>query len=172
MKKYVVLQNYDLHLEDYEEFFQEEYPDFTESEKWDYIYEFNNDQYEIEKYRLDIDLSDHIIKVGTVERWDGIYYYCESINSSNVSDCLQFEKDCDYAEFFVTQYGNFYTRQSHHDGNVFLEYRVLRHNLTDEQKDHFLDIIEWKKVSNRTIRRYTESIGKHVADVYGWKVRG
>lgn len=170
MKKNMVWQNCDLRIEDYEEIFQEE--QITDNyQKYQIADEFNNDLFWMEKTNLNIDSSDFIIKVGTIERWDGVYCFCKTINSSNISDCLAFEKDCVYTEFFVDSYGRFKSRHSHHDGDVSLEYRALKHDLTGDQKNHFLNMIECRKISSRTLRRYTESIGKYVAGVYGWKVR-
>lgn len=63
------------------------------------------------------------------------------------------------------------TPQSHHDGTHYLLYRAWKKGVTDEQKKNVLDGLYFGTISQRAVRRYTEGIGKYIAEVYGWRVK-
>lgn len=174
MKKYIVWQNYNIdpEEEDYKDFLEEYYPDVTNEEEKYYIIEELNYQYlDDERACLDILLDNDIIILADIGLWDGRRRGYEELHSNNIADCLQFEKNCEYVEWYVDQYGNFKSTQSHHDGTHYLLYRAWKKDVTEEQKENVLDGLYNGSVSQRTIRRYTEGIGKYVAKVYGWRVK-
>lgn len=174
MKKYIIWQNYNIDLrdEDNEDYLKQYYPEVTsEAEKYCIIEELNNFYLEDERANLNILLDDDIIILADVGRWDGRHRGYKELHSNNIADCLQFEKDCWYAEWWVDSYGNLKSRQSHHDGTHYLLYRAWKKGVTDEQKENVLDGLYFGTISQRTIRRYTEGIGKYVAEVYGWRVK-
>lgn len=174
MKKYIIWQNYniDLEEEDYKNFLEEYYPDVTsEEEKYYIIEELNNQYLEDERANLNILLDDDIIILADVGRWDGRHRGYKELHSNNIADCLQFSQDCNYAEWWVDSYGNLKSRQSHHDGTHYLLYRAWKKGVTEEQKENMLEGLYNGIISQRTIRRYTEGIGKYVAEIYGWRVK-
>lgn len=151
MKKYVVWQNYNL-------------------DEWGE--ELNDEYFEDQRLNLSVTVSGDIIAIADIGRWDGRKIGYKELHSNNLADCLQFGKDCDYAEWYVDMYGNFKSRQSHHDATNYIVYRAWKKGVTDEQKEQVLDGLYFGKISQRTISRYTESLGKYVANVYGWKLCG
>ena len=174
MKKYIIWQNYniDLEEEDYKDFLKEYYPDVTsEEEKYYIIEELNSQYFEDERVNLNILLDDDIIILADIGRWDGRHRGYKELHSNNIADCLQFAEDCDYAEWWVDSYGNLKSRQSHHDGTHYLLYRAWKKGVTEKQKESVLEAIRRSTISQRTLRRYTEGIGKYVAEVYGWRVK-
>ena len=172
MKKHIIWQNYNVNLKDYEDFLEEYYPDITNEEEKHYIIEELNNQYlEDERARLDILLDDDIIIIADIGLWNGRRRGYKKLHSNNIADCLQFAEDCYYAEWYVDQYGNFKSTQSHHDGTHYLLYRAWKKDVTDEQKENVLNGLYNGTISQRTFRRYTEGIGKYIADVYGWRVK-
>lgn len=172
MKKYIIWQNYNVNLKDYEDFLEEYYPDITsEEEKYYIIEELNNQCLEDERARLDILLDDDIIIIADIGLWNDRRRGYKKLHSNNIADCLQFAEDCYYAEWYVDPYGNLKSRQSHHDVTHYLLYRAWKKGVTDEQKENVLDGLYNGTISQRTLRRYTEGIGKYVAEVYGWRVK-
>lgn len=110
---------------------------------------------EEERLNLNIDLPGWIIMIGTIETWDGkVYGYCIK-PADNLSDCLEFMKDCDLAEWYV-QDGEFQARQSHHDGTNHVIYRLLPF----KAKADGLTLGELWEV--------TKSLAPYVCKVYGW----
>lgn len=174
MKKYIIWQNYNIDLKDEnnKDYLKQYYPEVTsEAEKYCIIEELNNFYLEDERARLDILLDDDIIIIADIGLWDGRRRGYKELHSNNIADCLQFEKNCEYAEWYVDQYGNFKSTQSHHDDTHYLLYRAWKKGVTNEQKENVLDGLYFGTISQQTIRRDTEEIGKYVAKVYGWRVK-
>lgn len=170
MKKNIIWQNYNIDLKNYKDFLEEYYPEVTnEEEKYCIIEELNNLYLEDERARLDILLDDDIIIIEDIGLWDGRRFGYKELHSNNIADCLQFAKDCYYAEWYVDSYGNLKSRQSHHDGTHYLLYRAWKKGVTDEQKENVLNSLYFGTISQQTIRRYSEGIGKYIAQVYGWR---
>lgn len=172
MKKNIIWQNYNIDLKDYEDFLEEYYSDITnEEEKYRIIEELNNYHLEDERVNLDILLDGDIIIIADIGLWNGRRRGYKELHSNNIADCLQFAEDCKYGEWFVDSHGNLKSRQTHHDGTHYLLYRAWKKGVTEEQKESMLDGLYNGTISQRTIRRYTEGIGKYVAEVYGWRVK-
>lgn len=174
MKKYIIWQNYNIDLkdEDYKDYLKEYYPEVNnEEEKYRIIEELNNYCLEDERARLDILLDDDIIIIANIGLREGRQRGYKELHSNNIADCLQFAEDCNYGEWFVDSYGNLKSRQTHHDGTHYLLYRAWKKGVTEEQKESVLDGLYFGTISQRTLRRYTEGIGKYVAEVYGWRVK-
>ena len=172
MKKHVIWQNYHLDVDDWKDFLNEEHPEVTdEHEQYELIYNLNYEYLNDERMNLNITVDNDILVLVDIDLWNCRYFGYRELHSNNISDCLQFERDCNYAEWYVDSYGNFKSRQSHHDGTHHLIYRAWKKDVTDEQRDRVLDAIYFGTVNDHIIRRYTESLGKYVAEVYGWNVR-
>lgn len=173
MKKYIIWQNYNFNVEDWKDFLKEEYPEITdENEQYDLISDLNDEYLQDERRNLSVKASGNIIAIADIGLWDGRRIGYKELNSNNIADCLQFEKDCEYVEWYVDQYGNLKSRQSHHDGTHYIVYRAWKKDVTEEQKERILNGLYYGTMSDRTIRRYTESIGKYAANIYGWKLSG
>lgn len=174
MKKYIIWQNYNIDLkdEDYKNYLKEYYPEVNnEEEKYRIIEELNNYYLEDERANLDILLDGDIIIIADIGLWNGRRRGYKELHSNNIADCLQFAEDCNNGLWFVDSYGNFKSRQTHHDGTHYLLYRAWKKGVTEEQKESMLDGLYNGTISQRTIRRYTEGIGKYIAEVYGWRVK-
>lgn len=173
MKKNIVWQNYNYNIDDWKEFLDEEYPDVVdEYDKYMIIDKMNDFYLDDERTNLDITLKENIFIIANIGRWCGRRIGYKELGSNNIADCLRFELDCDFAEWYVDNYGRFCSRQTHHDGTHFLQYLAWKDGVTDEQKERVLDGIYSGRISKRTLRRYTENIGKYIANIYGWKICG
>ena len=169
--KSVIWSNYDLHLEDWEDFLNEAYPEVTdEYEKYNIIAEENDGYLEDEIANLDYPLPTEIIIIGNLGLWNGrVPCAYKETKYKNLKDCLHFEDGCDYATWYVDNKNNLRSKQSHHDGTNYYLYRMWKEGLTDTQKENFLNKIYTRQVTSKDITRYTKSLGKIVCDIYGIK---
>jgi hypothetical protein len=174
--KRLIWQNYDVSVDDYEDFLNEEYPRITdEYEKQDLCDGINNDYLEDERVNLNKELNTGIVIYGDVGRWDGIRkghrFVCGNDGNTkvfaNLSDVLCFEKDCELAEWYV-EYGEIKTTQCHHDGTHELTYRAL---VYDKDRISIYEIEDaFHKNAADAIAKYTRSLAPDVCEVYGWEV--
>lgn len=172
--KHIIWQNYDLNPEDWEEGYKEfleinemEAPEeINKDDVFDWMCETNNEALEYERMNLNIPTEGRIIEIADIGLWDGrrVGY---KLLGHNVNDCLQFEKDCDYAEFYCDRY-DLKSRQSHHDGTHYITYREFKPEITGLQADNFCWKIYCGKATQKDITRYTRSLGKRIKKVYGW----
>lgn len=169
--KSVIWSNYDLHLEDWEDFLNEVYPEVTdEYEKYNIIADENNRYLEDEIYSLDYPLPTEIIIIGNLGLWNGrVPYAYKETKYKNLKDCFRFEDSCDYAAWYIDDKNNLRGKQSHHDGTNYYLYRMRKENLSDTQKENFLNKIFNRQVTSKDITRYTKSLDKIVCDIYGIK---
>lgn len=170
-EKYIIWSNWNLDIDDddwadYFEDMEANFGEMTDDEKWEAMYELNNDYLEDERCNLNIKLEDDIIVLGDIGRWNGRVCGYKLIQSGNIRDCLS--DNCDYCTWYCDRY-NFRFDGIHHDGTNHYLYRQLRPELTYEQRDNFLWKLRNEAVSDRTIRRYTKSIRPEIAKVYGWR---
>lgn len=166
--KHTIWQDYEINVEDYSDFFEEEMLD--EYEKYEICCEMNAMYLEDERCNLNIDVANGIICIGDLGLWNG--RRCAYIDSDyhNISECLV--NHCNsmcYTEFYVDAY-DFCQRESHHDGTNYYVYRAWKDGVTEEQKDAFkcalfngdVTKISWMK------QKYTRSLRKDIAKVYGF----
>lgn len=165
--KNIIWSNYNLDIEDWRADLQEYYPDYTEDELIEEMHYTNNEYIEDERMNLNIQLSQEIIAIADIGRWNGRRGGYKIIESGNIADCLYSE--CEYGEWYIDEYGEFNCRESHHDGTNYITYRTFRDNITDEQREKLLDAL-WKGEADQTlIDKYTKRIGPEICKVYGWK---
>ena len=177
-KKHIIWQNYDLDLEDWRdeildtmdangELKEDEEP--SEDKLYEWMYALNDEYFEDERSNLNKELPTEILIIGDLGFWDGrVTYAYKEIHSNNLINCLQFERGCDYAEWYVDEFKNLRSRQSHHDGTHYLLYRRWKDGLSEEQKENFLNKMYCQKATKKDITRYTKRIGDIVSEIYGW----
>lgn len=172
MKKFIIW-NSDFNEEDFyeaiKETCEENNVDFDTVDLWNEAYEMNSSYLGDERMNLDISIPNGTIALADIGRWDGRVHGYKKIGN-NISDCLYTEMDG--VEWYVDTYGVFRARMYDHDGTTFVVYKAWKNNVTKEQKERVLNAIYMGSCSDRTLRRYTRNIGKDIAKVYGWKVRG
>lgn len=167
MIKNIIWDNWDIELEQWEDFLTEEYPEVTdENKQWELVTDLNNAYLEDERTNLDIQLNNDIIVIADLGLWNGRRQGYRIIKSGNIKDCLY--DNCDYITWYCDRY-NFRANAIHHDGTNHYLYRVFRDEITEKQKENFLYNVYNGRLNQRMIRRYTKSIQPYIARVYGWK---
>ena len=168
MIKHLIWTN-DLDYEhDWKEDLEEEYPDMTDDERELIMYEINADNLDDERMNLDISLKGEIIALAELGLWNGRRMGYKELRSNNVSDCLYSERGIAYSTWYVDERGDLCCDAVHHDGSNHICYREFKDELSDTQKENFKNKIYRGKATRADVTRYTRSIGKAVAKVYGW----
>ena len=164
-EKRMIWSNIDLDLKDWTEL-REEYPDYTEEQLTDIMYDTNNGYLDDERSNLDIQCNSEIIAIADIGRWNGRFAGYGIIKSGNVADCLYSPHD--YAQWYVDRDGEFRSTQIHHDGSNYYYYRSFKDGVEDDERDDLLADIYDGKATQEQIDRLTDKLGPTIGKVYGW----
>ena len=165
-KKHTLWSNYpsDLNFDDW----KDDYPELSESELQEKIYDDNNTSYDDMCLNLsDIVFDLPIIIIARIGRWNGTVTGYKTIESGKVVDCLYTE--CDYAKWYVDENNDFRCDCSHHDGNNYYLYRTFKTSLGEDEIEEFKDKIYDNTFTQEDIEKYTDSVGVAIREVYGWE---
>lgn len=130
--RHIIWSN-DIDYDDWREELEEQYPDLTEAERMELMYELNSDYLDDERSNLDIQLSRPILVVGDLGLWNGRRMGYKEIPSGNIRDCLYSERDIDYSTWYVDKNGDFRCDAIHHDGTNHYLYRAYKDSVSDTQ---------------------------------------
>ena len=169
----IVWSDQNLDIEDW----QEGYKEYLEANELDLdpddeqaIYEWmveTNEEYlSDERMNLDIQLSQPIIIIGDLGRWNGRVMGYKMIDSGNIKDCLY--SDTDYTEWYVDRYVDLRADAVHHDGTNHYLYRVFKEGVTESQIERLQEKIYLGKATRADITRVTKRLGDEIGRVYGW----
>lgn len=171
LKEYTIWTNnpYDIDIDDYDDDFYEWYgndaEEMTDDEKWeccmDYVYSCRDD----EVVNLDIPLGAEVIAIADLGLWNGRVHGAYRVLGRNVNEIFNVNEE--YNRYKCDRY-NVRAECTHHDGTNYILFRKFRDGLSEWQKDEFLDKLYNHEATERTIRRYTESLTPYVSEVYGW----
>ena len=139
-----------------------------ENKLYEYMVEANDDYLSDERRNLDIQLSQPIIVIGDLGRWNGRVTGYKMIDSGNIKDCLY--ADTDYTEWYVDKYGDLRADAVHHDGTNHYLYRVFKDGVTDTQIENLQDKIYNGKATRADITRVTKRLGDDISGVYGFSI--
>lgn len=168
--KHLIWSNNNLDFDDWKYDLRADYPDYSESELIDLMYEINNDYLDCERMNLDIQLNSPILVIADLGLWYGRRSGYKEIRSGNIKDCLY--SDCEYSEWYVDELGDLWCEDIHHDGRNYLLYRVYKDSATDSQIANLKSKIYEGTATRRDITNVTKRLGDEIANVYGWKIRG
>ncbi len=132
------------------------------------MYEMNDDYLADERQNLNIQLSQPIIIIADLGRWNGRFSGYKEISSGNINDCLY--SDTEYATWYVDKLGDLRCDAVHHDGENHYLYRTYKDNVSEEQIQNFKDKIYCGAVSRGDITRITKGLGDEIGRVYGWDI--
>lgn len=139
-----------------------------ENELYRWMVETNEEYLADERINLNIQLSQPIIVIGDIGRWNGRVMGYKMIDSGNIKDCLY--SDTDFTEWYVDKYGDLRADAVHHDGTNHYLYRVFKNNITPEQAERLQDKIYMGKATRADITRFTRRLGDEIAAVYGFHI--
>ncbi len=139
-----------------------------ENELYKWMVETNEEYLADERMNLNIQLSQPIIVIGDIGRWNGRVMGYKMIDSGNIKDCLY--SDTDFTEWYVDRYGDLRADAVHHDGTNHYLYRVFKNGITPEQAERLQDKIYMGKATRADITRVTRRLGDEIAAVYGFPI--
>jgi len=165
-EKYTVWSNKNLDLKDWIDDLKYEYPDASEEELTELMWETNNMYLEDERVNLDINVSSPILVIADLGLWDGRKSGYKEIPSGNIKDCLFSE--CEYVEWFVED-DEFKCEESHHDGTNYLTYRKYKETASEKEREALKEKIYDGTATQEDIDKVTEKIGRTVMEVYWYQ---
>ena len=157
--------------EDYKQYLEENNLDLDPDDEnaiYEWMVETNDEYLSCERMNLDIQLSQPIIVIGDIGRWNGRVMGYKMIDSGNIKDCLY--SDTDFTEWYVDKYGDLRADAVHHDGTNHYLYRVFKNGITPEQAERLQDKIYMGKATRADITRVTRRLGDEIAAVYGFPI--
>ena len=133
---------------------------------YEWMVETNEEYLTDERMNLNIQLSQPIIVIGDLGRWNGRVMGYKMIDSGNIKDCLY--SDTDFTEWYVDRYGDLRADAAHHDGTNHYLYRVFKEGVTESQMERLQEKIYMGKATRADITRVTKRLGDEIGRVYGW----
>lgn len=167
-ERHLIWSNYDLDYEDWREDMEADYPDLTEEQRIDLMYEMNSDQLNDERTNLNIQLPCPILVIANLGLWYGRRIGCKEIKSGNIRDCLYSERDIAYSTWYIDKLGDLRCDAIHHDGTNHLLYRVYKEGVRESQIDLLKEKLYRGIATRADITRVTRRLGDEVGKVYGW----
>lgn len=164
--KHVIWSNRDLDLDDWRDDLLEEYPDTDEDKLYELMLERNASYLDDERINLNIQLSNPILVVADVGRWDGRHMRYAEVESGNIRDCLY--TSMDYATWYVDQLGDLRCDAIHHDGTNHYLYRVYKEGVSQSSIENLKAKILDGTATRADITRLTKRLGDDIGKVYGW----
>ena len=160
--RHIIWSN-DIDYDDWREDLEEQYPDLTEAERMELMYELNGDYLDDERSNLDIQLSRPILVVGDLGLWHGRRMGYKEIPSGNIRDCLYNERDIDYSTWYVDKNGDFRCDAIHHDGTNHYLYRAYKDGVSDTQIESLKEKLYRGIATRADITRVTRRLGDEIA---------
>lgn len=166
--RHIIWGDISLNFEDWKDDLAEQYPELSEDELYQKMYELNAEYLGDERMNLNIQLSQPILVIADLGRWSGRFSGYKEIGSGKISDCLY--ADTDYCEWYVDKFGDLRADAVHHDGTNHYLYRVYKDGATDTQIENLKEKIYCGKATRADITRVTRRLGDEIAAVYGFSI--
>ena len=91
--RHIIWSDISLDLDDWRESLEELYPGYSDDELYDIMVKSNAENLYDERVNLNIQLSQPIIVIGDLGRWNGRVSGYKMIDSGNIKDCLYSDTD-------------------------------------------------------------------------------
>ena len=163
---HLIWSDYFLDYDDWRADLEEQYPDLSEDERMQLMYETNNSYLDDERHNLNIQLSQPILVIADLGLWDGRHTGYREIDSGNIRDCLY--SNTDYTTWYVDRLGDLRCDAVHHDGTNHYLYRVYKDDVRESQMGLLKEKLYTGRASRRDITRVTRRLGDDIAKVYGF----
>lgn len=170
VKEHILWSNYlsDLDFDNWKNDFKDDYPELSNSELEEKMYDDNNTYLDDMRLNLsDIVFDLPIIIIARIGKWNGTMTGYKTIESGKLTDC--FYTDCDFAKWYVDENNDLRCDCSHHDGDNHYLYRTFKSSLDEDEVEEFKVKIYYNTFTQEDIEKYTDSVGVAIREVYGWE---
>ena len=164
--EYVIWSNESLEWEDWVEAFEEDYSDASDEKKFELMNDLNNDYLEEERYLMDINVGSPILIIADLGLWNGRHSGYKIIDSGCLRECMYSELDG--VTWYVDGKGDFRMDGYHHDGRNHYLYRKFKRNISENDKENFLEKILHRTATEDDLNRVTERLGDVLEKLYGF----
>lgn len=154
--------------EDWKDDLEELYPDDSDAERQEIMYELNGDYLNDLRDNLDIQLEGPILVIGDLGLWNGRFQGYKWLGDT-LKDCFFVDGNGEI-EWYVDEQGDLRATFCHHDGTNYYLYRAIKETATDEEIEDLENKIYYQKATQADICRTTRRLGDIIAQVYGWSV--
>ncbi len=158
----------DVDYEDWRGEMEAEYPELTEDERIQRMYEINGDYLDDERMNLNVQLREPILVIADLGLWYGRRMGYKEIPSGNIRDCLY--SDCDHNTWYLDKRGDFRCDAIHHDGTNYYLYRAYKEGVSESAKETLRNKLYRGVATRQDVTRITRRIGDDIARVYGWDI--
>lgn len=173
--RYIIWSNRNLDIDDWRDDMKEQLemnghtPDeITEDRLYEEMLDTNASYLDDERVNLNVQLSQPIIIIADLGRWNGRFSGYKIIDSGNIKDCLY--SDTDYTEWYVDRLGDLRADAAHHDGTNHYLYRVFKDGISGSQIESLKGKIYSGTAKRADITRVTKRLGDEIAKVYGFEI--
>lgn len=169
MSKKIGLWSNNLKYEDWREDLESEYPELTEEQRYERMYDLNNDDLDIIRMEFsNVRTDGDIIVIADLGLWYGRRTGYRELRTNRIADC--FYGSDDYIEWYIDEVGDLCYTGVNHDGTNHLYYRAFKPNTTETQRENLLSKIYDGTATRHDITRVTKRLGDEIAKVYGFKI--
>lgn len=137
---------------------------YSEEQINDYIQDCIYSQLEAEEKNLDKNLPQKIYAFGVSELWDRTILGVSPLDSYNLAKCFDFSLNGDYYSYYV-EGEDFKVKAVHHDGTNHATFRMINPELSDEEKEEFIELLEYGECG--AAYDMTVPIGDYIREIYG-----
>lgn len=163
---FIIWSNEHMDLDDWHEAFEEECLNLSDDEKYQRMYDLNNNYLDDERINLDVCVGTPIIVITDIGKWNGRRTGYREIDSGCLKDCLYTELDG--VTWYVDKHGDFRMDGYHHDGRNYYLYRRYREGVSEEAVEEFKEKILDDTLTAEDIDRATVRLGDDIAKIYGF----
>lgn len=161
--KHIIWTN-DLDYNDWKEDLEEEYPEKSEAERIEIMYEINSEFFYEEKDNLEEELGRPVVMLGSLGLWNGRRTGCKFTGGTNLNDIF-YGSVGDIVTIFVEN-GEVMCKDIHHDGTNYYTYRVLKPGISEFEFEEYA----YETSAEEAFEKYAEPLGNKVAKIYGWEI--
>ena len=165
-----IIWSSDVDFDDWRDDLEAEYPNKSEKELVEIMYDRNAEYFDDEKYNLDISVGRPILVIADLGLWQGRRSGYKILSSGNINECLSCGED--YNTYYVDEMGDLRCDAVHHDGTNYLLFRVYKKTASEAQIDRLLRKIYNGTCTRQDITSATQRLGDAIANVFGWKIPG
>ena len=160
----------DQYNDDWEEAYKEEHPDATPDELNIAWCEEAAISFEGERANLNIPITQNVLVIKTINRWNGQTVCCSVIKRDTIGDLLEYFFD--RHTFYVdAETGDFICEADHHDGTNYYRFREISADAPNDSIDDLIYKIETGDEYTDALDALTKTFGGRIAKIYGWEVQ-